>query len=41
MTGKTIRIKTFNPPANCRGENGPDFVGTIRKGELRGIIKIN
>lgn len=41
MTGKTIKIKTFNPPAGCRGEDGPDFVGNIRKGELRGIIKIN
>ncbi|MBO5658418.1 MAG: 4Fe-4S binding protein [Duodenibacillus sp.] len=41
MTGKTIKIKTFNPPAGARGENGPDFVGNLRKGELRGIIKIN
>ena len=41
MTGKILKIKTFNPPADARGENGPDFVGVIRKGELRGIIKIN
>ena len=41
MTGKTIKITTFNPPADARGENGPDFVGNLRKGELRGIIKIN
>ena len=41
MTGKTIKIKTFAPQPGCRGENGPDFVGTLRKGELRGVIKIN
>lgn len=38
---KTIKITTFNPPANARGEDGPDFVGNLRKGELRGIIKID
>ena len=41
MSAKTIRIKTFNPTADAFGLNGPDFVGNIRKGELRGIIKIN
>ena len=41
MSAKTIRIKTFNPTADSFGLNGPDFVGNIRKGELRGIIKIN
>lgn len=41
MTGKTIKIKTFAPTAGAYGENGPDFVGNLRKGELRGIIKIN
>lgn len=39
MSAKTIRIKTFNPTADSFGLNGPDFVGNIRKGELRGIIK--
>ena len=38
MSAKTIRIKTFNPTADSFGLNGPDFVGNIRKGELRGII---
>ena len=41
MTGKTIKIATFAPQPGCRGEDGPDFVGNLRKGELRGIIKIN
>lgn len=36
-----ISIKTFTPPAGCRGENGPAVQGNFRKGELRGIIKIN
>lgn len=42
MTGKVISIKTFNPSAEATGENTDQaFVGTIRKGELRGIIHIN
>ncbi len=38
---EVIRIHTFAPPANARGEDQGDFVGNLRKGELRGIIKIN
>lgn len=41
MSAKTIKITTFKPTADAFGLNGPDFVGNIRKGELRGIIKIN
>ena len=40
MSAKTIRIKTQSDGRSF-GLNGPDFVGNIRKGELRGIIKIN
>ncbi len=36
-----ISVKTFAPPKGCRGEDGPDFKGNFRKGELRGIIRIN
>lgn len=36
-----ISIRTFTPPAGCRGEDGPEVVGNFRKGELRGIIKIS
>ncbi|MCF0253474.1 MAG: 4Fe-4S binding protein, partial [Duodenibacillus sp.] len=36
-----MRINTFPPPKGCRGEDGPAFQGNFRKGELRGIIKIN
>ncbi len=37
-----FRVKTFPPNAHSRGENtGANFEGTYRKGELRGIIKIN
>ena len=38
---KTIKVNTFAPAANARGENGPEYVGNLRRGELRGIIKIN
>lgn len=41
MSAQTIKITTFKPTADAFGLNGPDFVGNIRKGELRGIIKIN
>ena len=38
---KTIKVNTFAPAANAHGENGPEYVGNLRRGELRGIIKIN
>ena len=38
---KTISVTTFAPPPNAHGENGPEYVGNLRKGELRGIIQIN
>ena len=37
----TMEVVTFRPPQGCRGEDGPDYQGNFRKGELRGIIKIN
>lgn len=37
----TIKVNTFLPGDNAYGENGPAFEGNLRKGELRGIIKIN
>lgn len=36
-----MNVVTFRPYPGCRGEDGPDYVGNFRKGELRGIIKIN
>lgn len=36
----TYTIKTFSPPKDARGGEAM-FEGTYRKGELRGIIKIN
>ncbi|MCZ6134973.1 [Fe-Fe] hydrogenase large subunit C-terminal domain-containing protein [Campylobacter ureolyticus] len=38
--GSVSSIKTFAPPVDARG-GGVEFEGTYRKGELRGIIKIN
>ncbi len=38
--GSVSSIKTFAPPADARGGDA-EFEGTYRKGELRGIIKIN
>ena len=38
---KTIMVNTFTPPPNAHGENGPEYVGNLRRGELRGVIKIN
>ena len=38
--GSVSSIKTFAPPADARGGD-VEFEGTYRKGELRGIIKIN
>lgn len=40
MNGSVSHIKTFSPPANAWGGDAK-FEGTFRKGELRGIIKIN
>lgn len=40
MLGTTTKIKTFSPPANAWGDEN-EFEETHRKGELRGIIKIN
>ncbi|ABS51971.1 hypothetical protein [Campylobacter hominis] len=40
MLGTTTEIKTFSPPANAWGDEN-EFEETHRKGELRGIIKIN
>ncbi|OCR92072.1 [Fe-Fe] hydrogenase large subunit C-terminal domain-containing protein [Campylobacter fetus] len=40
MSDSVSSIKTFAPPPNARG-SGEEFEGTYRKGELRGIIKIN
>ena len=37
----TMNVVTFRPPQGCRGEDGPEYQGNFRKGELRGIIKIN
>ena len=34
-------VNTFTPPPNAHGENGPEYVGNLRRGELRGVIKIN
>ena len=41
MSTDTIKVHTFLPGDNARGENGPAFDGNLRKGELRGIIHIN
>lgn len=38
--GSVSNIKTFAPPVDARGSDA-EFEGTYRKGELRGIIKIN
>lgn len=37
----TIKVNTFLPGDNCYGEDGGAYQGNLRKGELRGIIKIN
>jgi ferredoxin hydrogenase large subunit len=36
-----MHVVTFRPPQGCRGEDGPAYQGNFRKGELRGIIRIN
>lgn len=41
MSKDTITVTTFLPGDNAHGENGPAYVGNLRKGELRGIIHIN
>lgn len=41
MSKDTITVHTFLPGANAHGEDGPAYVGNLRKGELRGIIHIN
>ncbi|MDR3771236.1 MAG: [Fe-Fe] hydrogenase large subunit C-terminal domain-containing protein [Sutterella sp.] len=41
MSKDTITVHTFLPGANAHGEEGPAYVGNLRKGELRGIIHIN
>ncbi len=40
MSKDTITVRTFSPGANAYGENGPSYEGNLRKGELRGIIRI-
>lgn len=40
-TKRTIDIHTFPPNADSYGLNGPAYEGNLRRGELRGIIKIN
>jgi ferredoxin hydrogenase large subunit len=40
MMSKVTRVATFNPPNDAWGGDA-EFEGTCRKGELRGIIKIN
>ena len=37
----TTKVRTFAPGENAWGQNGPAYVGNLRKGELRGIIHIN
>lgn len=37
----TTTVRTFLPGDNAYGQNGPDYQGNLRKGELRGIIRIN
>lgn len=37
----TIPVSTFVKGENAYGESGPAFDGNLRKGELRGIIRIN
>ena len=41
MSKDTITVHTFLPGADAHGESGPAYVGNLRRGELRGIIKIN
>lgn len=41
MSQDTIQVHTFLPGPQARGEDGPAYVGNMRKGELRGIIHIN
>ena len=37
----TTTVRTFLPGDNAYGQNGPHYQGNLRKGELRGIIRIN
>ena len=37
----TMEVVTFRPPQGCRGRRWSRLSGNFRKGELRGIIKIN
>lgn len=41
MANGLMKVGTFPPPPNARGEDGPEFVGNHRRGELRGILRIN
>jgi ferredoxin hydrogenase large subunit len=41
MFHDAMTIRTFLPGDDVRGERGPAFKGNLRKGEIRGIIRIN